>query len=207
MPVIHRSLRATCRPSTSAVVRNREHDQSPIKPCRSLRWQATARRGALLLRDSTRQAFTAQGSLWPEGLGNTRPSVRTPLRIYPNLFQPGHLLSLPGACRRLEVDDDERLIGSRCSKHRVSLSLTKTVAFAMWENQLAQLTAPKHGAPCRAASRGASRKNPTFDRTRGAFHLRDLILLDPGRQPSRRRSSPCRSGHADTFVTSDGRQP
>lgn len=89
------------------------------------------------MRDSTRRAFTAQGSLRPEGLRNSRPSVRTPTRIYPNLFQPGHLLSLPGACRRLEVDDDGRLIGSRCAKHRVSLSLPKTVAFAMWENQLA----------------------------------------------------------------------
>jgi hypothetical protein len=85
--------------------------------------------------------------------------------------------------------------------------VTKTVAFAVWENQLARLTAPKHGSPCRAASRRASRKNPTFDRTRGAFHLRDPIPLDPGRQPSRRRSSLCRSGQPDTFVTSDGRRP
>jgi hypothetical protein len=54
------------------------------------------------LRDSIRQAFTAQGSLRPEGLGNTRPDVRTSPRIYPNLIEPGHLLSLPGACRRLE---------------------------------------------------------------------------------------------------------
>jgi hypothetical protein len=115
-----------------------------------------------------------RGHFGPKTSATPAPASARRPRIYPNPIQPGHLLSLPGARRLLEVDDDSRLIGSRCVKHRVSLSLTKTVANVMWENQLAQLTVPKHGSPYRAASRGASRKNPTFNRTQGAFHLRDL---------------------------------
>lgn len=89
----------------------------------------------------------SSGDPQPLGLSATRFDVRTPTRIYPNLLQPGHPLSLTDACRRLEADDDWRPIGFRCAKHRNGTLLTKTVANVMVENQLARLAVPKHGSP------------------------------------------------------------
>jgi hypothetical protein len=55
------------------------------------------------LASSARRAFTAQGTLSLTALVPPRFDVRTPTRIYPNLFQPGHPLSLADACRRLDM--------------------------------------------------------------------------------------------------------
>ncbi len=76
----------------------------------------------------------SSGDPRPVGLGATRFDVRTPTRIYPNLFQPGHPLSLANAYRRLEVTTTGDPTGSRSAKLRDGSLLTKTVAFAMLES-------------------------------------------------------------------------
>jgi hypothetical protein len=154
------------------------------------------------LASSACRAFTAQGTLGLTALVPPRFDVRTPTRIYPNLLQPRHPLSLTAARRRLDMTMTGHPSDSRCAKHRDGSSHRRPSPSTC--GRISSPDSPhRSAARLRAVSCRASRKNPTFDRTRGAFHLRDRRPLDSDNQPSWRRSSPCRSGRIDTFITND----
>jgi hypothetical protein len=93
LPALHRGLRATCRPSTSAIVRSTSTPASHPDPKRCPRRRTAPRLDGTTLASGSSRTFTGQGL--PTFAVNPHRDDRSPQRIYPNLIDPDT------SCRKL----------------------------------------------------------------------------------------------------------
>jgi hypothetical protein len=89
-----------------------EHDPDPSDPVAPAMASHRTTSSTSPLRAQRRPDFYSPGVSASRRTCDPHLDVRTPKRIYPDLFSSGHLLSLADTLRRLETSHEERPLGS-----------------------------------------------------------------------------------------------